>query len=191
LDGEPAPGNTRPGVGEVAAPAAGGCADIYICPDDGQCFTQADRWSETAREAFEWCYENNPMCFISAEGCMLDHLYPSRTFVHRAAGSGFELPDGTAVGILLDQESATEPTKTGTMSGGAFALELTGTSPSDIGTQLLVWVDNNGDGVCSEGDGVSFVQPVFNGDFDDPLMVAEFSEEDINDASHLNCVGVF
>lgn len=165
---------------QSASALDGGCAEVLICPEDGECLERADRWTTEARVAFEWCLENDPMCFISAEGCMLDRLFEGGPYRFVIGGSSFPIGDGTLVALETEQEVAITQ-----MVGGAFEAEIQGNSTGDYAEPVLVWIDQNADTLCNEGDSSRYVSPDFNGDFAEPLFVSEVNVDE--PAANLVC----
>lgn len=149
-----------------------GCAGAMVCGEAGECLARADRWNTVAREAFEYCLEFDHLCFITAEGCMLDYLFeevPYEVLVH---GRDFDFPEGTIVGL-----SATQRSQIGQLSGGSFSLSGRSDGSADHPHPVLVWIDVSQDGACGEGDLTAFVSPMFNGDFSEPLFIEELEFE--------------
>lgn len=147
----------------------GSCAEHFICAGTEQCQNKAERWSSAARTAFEWCLHNDPLCFVSAEACMLDRLGVAQEVQHLITGTSFGVADGAVVVI----SSAEGNEAWGFVQDGSFTLPLQAPRVLDAGWTIWVWVDASGDISCDPGDVFGSTRPAFNGNFQEPAFIAE------------------
>lgn len=163
------------------------CIDLYPCAENGECLGRAALWSDVAREAFVWCLDHDPLCFISAEGCMVDRVFGDEPIPQIILGKNLPYPDGTIVGV-----ATSEGTTLGALIDGATTILFDGPRSADFGAHAYVWVDEDGDGECNvEFDRFTSTTPKFNGSFEVPLMVGEVSPDDLSFVTSNLCDGRF
>ena len=152
----------------------GSCALTTACHESGECMSYADGWSTAAREAFVWCLEHDAMCFWSANSCILEQLFPNSTLPYSAWGHHLSVPDGTKVTIaIVDRVVETK------VEDGEFSAFFAGPHLGERGSSVIVWLDSDSDGVCSEEhDLFSWADSSFNNNFDEPSFDASFKPGD-------------
>lgn len=185
--GEGGLGGSDAGVGSagsnVTSSGAGGVEPVdrrfceQACADglDGSCFTQEDclavcsadagAWSPRVREAFAACAAEDPLCFVTLEGCMLGELGPRGRLV-RVLGFGFDAFEGKTLYVTSDG---------GALQGAAVirfgSMQLTFIEDVDtfdqLGPLLLAFLDIDGDGACAPSVDLTAAEyAVWNGSFD-------------------------
>ena len=152
----------------------GSCALTTACHESSECMSYADGWSTAARDAFVWCLEHDAMCFWSANSCILEQLFPNSTLPYSVWGHHLSVPDGTKVTIaIVDRAMETK------VEDGEFSAFFAGPHFGDRGSSVIVWLDSDGDGVCSEEhDLFSWADSSFNNNFDEPSFDASFKPGD-------------
>jgi hypothetical protein len=163
------------------------CTEACSAPSvDGGCFTKEDcqaacaagapSWSEEARIAFAACAAEDPLCFITLEGCMLTHLSGPRTV--RYTGTGFEAFNGRTLRVRIADTNITEETS---IQGGAF--DFTWRDEFEVfdlnGPFVIAFIDTNTNGECDPNSDVTMSAATkWTGTFNDVTYTATITPPD-------------
>jgi len=161
------------------------CADLHIHSCSGAfceqltCTRNASDWDGPTRDAFAVCMTEDPLCFTTLEGCMLDVLFPPPALrVHRLVVENIEgsSPHHVWAGAYAPNQPeeflAHEVTSETTVS---FIWE----KPwwGDSGPAFGVWLDLDRDGLCESGeDRFAGASGVWTGSLQKPEYDAQASE---------------
>jgi hypothetical protein len=126
----------------------------------------ASRWPPEARTEFEWCIQNEQLCFETANDCILERLFGGQPLPHIVIGVDLSYSDGTqvalAVGGVIERSEVV---------GGGFSVSVL-TEEWIFGSPAFVWVDADGDGACdNQLDRFAAEYVDFNLDFAAPAFV--------------------
>lgn len=133
------------------------CEDACATTTDDACFSRdecatacaagAAEWTPPIRDAFVHCAANDPLCFITLEGCMLGALGPEGRLV-RLLGFGHEAHEGKTITV---ESAAGDIHGTATIERGSFFFEWVQTVETfdQSGPLLLAYIDVDGDGTCT------------------------------------------
>lgn len=194
-NGEPIEPPTKGAVGAVGSGGAGGtavavggaggegrpsfCGEACASILDGSCFdaeqcavacASLGSASPTTESAFRYCAAEDPLCFISVEGCMLNRLTPTEGVSYELEGVGFEAYEGAEVRIRVVDAGFPGPLDlTTAVDGGRFGWRGDEPVPSfgDQGPLVQLFVDVDGDGVCGPSDFTHSDWMTWQGNFDD------------------------
>jgi hypothetical protein len=176
---------------EVGGAGAGGAPDDYC---KGACAMTADQacfpvssclsycnanaagWSSEARDAFAACAAENPLCYQTAESCILGELHASGSpGTVRLNGSGFAAYDGKRIVVWHDPGAGAPFGDQAVIAGGAFAFEwVTPLSSFDTGGPLLLlYIDVDEDGACDAASDITESEYAkWNSDYLEPAYEA-------------------
>lgn len=154
------------------------CVEEQACYP-GRCVAEAENWDMGMGDAFEKCVSEEPLCFQSIEGCMLDVLYPStEPRTHILVIENLE-PDV----LKYLYAGALSPADLAPLFGDTFTTETSAWMSwfepwaSDIGPNFYVWIDVDRDALCESGqDSFGVAAAKWNGSFDGPTYEAHMTE---------------
>ena len=133
--------------GEEGSGPSGSCRDH--CHDIGVTYTEPE-----VVDAYLYCVNNDPLCFQTVEDCIYGALYPEPVEVTvTVTGAGFgDYDDLTVQGGIERGGSAMLRATPVEVVDGQFELKLTGElwiGPSQL---VLLYVDVDDDGECTDAD---------------------------------------
>lgn len=161
----------------------GSCLSPSACEE--YCQAESGNWPAGVAEAFAKCAAENPLCFVSVEGCILSVLHPpGSNNTARLKGTGFQAYDGKVVRVWHDPDAGVAFGGEVVISGGEFAFEWT--EPFQAwdgnGSLLLLYIDMDASGTCgAEADVTHSVSLAWTGDYLYPAYEAVLTPP-LNDA---------
>ncbi len=154
-----------PGFCDESCSARGpdGCLSLERCVS--HCTTHVGGWAAPVRDAFAACVADDPLCFITVEGCMLGQLGPEGRSV-RVQGYEFHAHEGRAVSV---RSASGDLEGTSTIVSGAFTFEWVRAVETfdQAGPLMLTYIDVDDDGACVAAlDVTAAEEALWNGSFD-------------------------
>jgi hypothetical protein len=150
--------------------ARGSCHSLESC--EAECFEVLEGESSDVHAAFAACVAVNPLCFETIDMCLWSTLYPD-PFEHPVvySGAGFDAFEGMVVRGGVDAGAMVLDIAEANVRGGEFVLEMTVTKSVVDPHLVMLYVDTDGDGVCTKtvDFGLSAYVPV-SGPFEAPVF---------------------
>ncbi|HNC98122.1 MAG TPA: hypothetical protein PKW90_18465 [Myxococcota bacterium] len=157
-----------------ASPSVGGCFTTEACT--AECLARVGDWPTELQGAFASCVAENPLCYETLDGCMLNQLHPTgSTHPLQLQGSGLHSQEGLVIHVWHDPDLPVQFGGEAVITGGAFSFAWEeAVYVSDTTTSLLLFfIDVDGDQRCTPAaDLTGTASPAWNGDFLNPSFSA-------------------
>jgi len=153
----------------------------------GYCNKHASNWSPAVGAAFATCVATHPLCFEKMEDCLLAELYPNGTTVNvSVAARELDAYNGKTLRVWHDPDKPTQFGNEVTIQGGQadMAWSVQGQYLSTSGLLLLMYIDADGDGVCTPTPDLTHSgYATWTGDLLAPAFALTISPATMNDAA--------